>query len=94
MNNSSYTVSPKEPFFQVLGTYILDGFKLAVTVGAMLIGFVALVTFLNNSFVALFNVSFTTLIGYVFAPIAWLMGVPTQDIVQAGESDGNQIDHK
>ncbi len=74
----------KEPFFQVLGTYILDGFKLAVTVGAMLIGFVALVTFLNNSFVALFNVSFTTLIGYVFAPIAWLMGVPTQDIVQAG----------
>ncbi len=74
----------KEPFFQVLGTYILDGFKLAVTVGAMLIGFVALVTFLNNSFIALFNVSFTTLIGYVFAPIAWLMGVPAQDIVQAG----------
>ncbi|WP_019554475.1 NupC/NupG family nucleoside CNT transporter [Propionispira raffinosivorans] len=74
----------KDPFFQVLGTYILDGFKLAVTVGAMLIGFVSLVTFLNSSFDAFFGMTFTTLIGYVFAPIAFVMGVPGQDIVQVG----------
>ncbi|MDO4679959.1 MAG: nucleoside transporter C-terminal domain-containing protein [Aerococcus sp.] len=73
-----------ESFFQMLGTYIVDGFQLAITVGAMLIGFMALITFLNNSFLAIFNVSFTTLIGYVFAPIAWLMGVPAEDIVKAG----------
>ncbi|KRM60858.1 pyrimidine nucleoside transport protein [Paucilactobacillus vaccinostercus DSM 20634] len=73
-----------EPFFQVLGTYITDGFKLAITVGAMLIGFVALVTFLNNSFLAIIHISFTTLIGYVFAPIAFLMGVPSHDIVKVG----------
>ncbi|KRM95658.1 NupC/NupG family nucleoside CNT transporter [Loigolactobacillus rennini] len=74
----------QEPFFQVLGNYIIDGFQLAITVGAMLIGFVALVTFLNNTFLALINVSFTELIGYIFAPIAFLMGVPQQDIVKAG----------
>ncbi|EJO07869.1 NupC/NupG family nucleoside CNT transporter [Oenococcus oeni] len=73
-----------EPFFQVLGNYIVDGFQLAITVAAMLIGFVALVTFLNNSFLAVINISFTSLIGYIFAPIAFLMGVPTSDILKAG----------
>ncbi|MEK1313934.1 hypothetical protein HCY62_08785 [Limosilactobacillus fermentum] len=32
----------------------------------------------------LIRISFTTIIGYVFAPIAWLMGVPNQDIVKVG----------
>lgn len=74
----------KEPFFEVLGNYITDGFKLAISVAAMLIGFVALVTFLNSTFVALIHISFTTLIGYIFAPIAWVMGVPSSDIVKVG----------
>lgn len=73
-----------EPFFQVLGNYIQDGFKLAITVAAMLIGFVALVTFLNSTLTALIHVSFTTIIGYIFSPIAWLMGVPNQDILNVG----------
>lgn len=74
----------KEPFFQVLGEYILDGFHLAITVAAMLIGFVALVTFLNNVFVYFFDFSFTHLLGYVFAPIAFMIGVPQEDIVKVG----------
>lgn len=78
------TKGNKEPFFQVLGNYIVDGFHLAITVAAMLIGFVALVTFLNNSFVAIIHISFTDLIGYVFAPVAFLMGVPSHDIVKVG----------
>ncbi|MGP4118001.1 NupC/NupG family nucleoside CNT transporter [Levilactobacillus zymae] len=74
----------KQPFFQVLGNYIQDGFKLAITVAAMLIGFVALVTFLNNSFLAIIHVSFTAIIGNVFSPIAWIMGVPMKDISEVG----------
>lgn len=73
-----------EPFFQVLGTYITDGFNLAITVGAMLIGFVALVTFLNSSFTAILHISFTDLIGYVFSPVAFLMGVPAHDALKVG----------
>ncbi len=32
----------KKTFFEVLGEYIIDGFKVAITVAAMLVGFVAL----------------------------------------------------
>ncbi len=74
----------KVQVFQVLNTYIIDGFKLAITVGAVLIGFVALITFLNNGFDALFGVTFVHLIGYVFSPIALLMGVPYADVVSVG----------
>jgi nucleoside transport protein len=74
----------KEPFFQVLGEYILDGFHLAVTVAAMLIGFVALVTFLNNCFDFFFHITFTQILGYVFSPIAFAIGVPAEDIVKIG----------
>lgn len=74
----------KKPFFEMLGNYIMNGFNMAITVAAMLIGFVALVTFLNSTFTALLHVSFTTIIGYVFAPIAWVMGVSSQDVVKVG----------
>ncbi|KRM90933.1 NupC/NupG family nucleoside CNT transporter [Liquorilactobacillus cacaonum] len=80
-----------QPFFEVLGTYILDGFKLAITVGAMLIGFIALITFLNNSFLVIIHVSFTTILGYIFSPIAWLMGVPNKDIIKVGSLMATKI---
>ncbi|MDN6255619.1 MAG: NupC/NupG family nucleoside CNT transporter [Tetragenococcus koreensis] len=81
----------KEPFFQVLGNYIQDGFKLATTVAAMLIGFVALVTFLNSTFAAIFNIEFTTVLGYMFSPVAFLMGVPSEDITQVGSLMATKI---
>jgi nucleoside transport protein len=31
----------KQSFFEMLGEYIMDGFKVAVVVAAMLIGFIA-----------------------------------------------------
>ncbi|WP_125547194.1 NupC/NupG family nucleoside CNT transporter [Levilactobacillus lindianensis] len=85
-NDELVQISEKkqEPFFQVLGTYITDGFNLAITVGAMLIGFVALVTFLNSSFTAIIHISFTDLIGYVFSPVAFLMGVPLHESMKVG----------
>lgn len=38
----------KQSFFEVLGEYILDGFKVAVVVAAMLIGFVAIIALVNG----------------------------------------------
>ncbi|MCO7027005.1 nucleoside transporter C-terminal domain-containing protein [Tetragenococcus halophilus] len=81
----------KKPFFQVLGDYIQDGFKLVITVAAMLIGFVALVTFLNSTFAAIFDIEFTTILGYIFSPIAFLMGVPAEDITQVGSLMASKI---
>ena len=71
-------------FFEMLGEYILMGFKVAVIVAAMLIGFIALISMINAGFNAAFGISFQNLIGYLFYPVAWLMGVPAHEALQAG----------
>lgn len=74
----------KQTFFEVLGEYILDGFKVAIIVGAMLIGFVALISMINHVFEAIFGISFQMVLGYVFAPFAFIIGVPGAEVVKAG----------
>jgi nucleoside transport protein len=74
----------KQTFFEVLGEYIMDGFKVAIIVGAMLIGFVALISMINHVFDAIFGVSFQTVLGYVFSPLAFIVGIPAADMVKAG----------
>ncbi|MGE8079914.1 NupC/NupG family nucleoside CNT transporter [Peribacillus loiseleuriae] len=74
----------KQSFFQMLGEYIMDGFKVAVIVGAMLIGFVALMALINSLFDMIFGISFQGILGYIFAPIAFLMGVPWKEAISAG----------
>ncbi|MDX7996988.1 nucleoside permease NupC [Bacillus subtilis] len=74
----------KQSFFEVLGEYILDGFKVAVVVAAMLIGFVAIIALINGIFNAVFGISFQGILGYVFAPFAFLVGIPWNEAVNAG----------
>ncbi|EPY09210.1 permease of transporter for 3 nucleosides [Paenibacillus alvei TS-15] len=74
----------KQSFFEMLGEYIMDGFKVAITVAAMLIGFVALIALVNGIFGSIFGISFQEVLGYVFAPFAFLMGVPWNEAVDAG----------
>ncbi|RDW16736.1 NupC/NupG family nucleoside CNT transporter [Oceanobacillus chungangensis] len=74
----------KQSFFEMLGEYILDGFKVAVIVGAMLIGFIALMAGINHVFELIFSISFQHLLGYLFAPFALLMGIPLSEAVSAG----------
>ncbi|WP_461167542.1 NupC/NupG family nucleoside CNT transporter [Tsukamurella serpentis] len=76
----------KQSFFEMLGEYIMDGAKVALTVAAMLIGFVALIALVNGIFAAIFNgTTFQVVLGHVFAPLAWLTGVPWAECVQAGQ---------
>lgn len=82
----------KQSFFEMLGEYILDGFKVAVIVGAMLIGYIAIIALLNGLVSGAFSLlsggaikwDFQTLIGFVFAPLAFLAGVPWEDAVKSG----------
>ncbi|WP_026573640.1 NupC/NupG family nucleoside CNT transporter [Bacillus sp. UNC438CL73TsuS30] len=74
----------KQSFFEMLGEYILDGFKVAIIVGAMLIGFVALMAAINHLFQLLFSISFQQLLGYIFAPVAFIMGINPAETVRAG----------
>lgn len=75
----------KQTFFQMLGEYIIDGFKVAVIVGAMLIGFIALIAMINGIFAAIFHVTFVHILGFIFSPLAFLIGVPLNECVLAGE---------
>ncbi|WP_301281691.1 MULTISPECIES: NupC/NupG family nucleoside CNT transporter [Lysinibacillus] len=74
----------KQAFFQMIGEYIMDGFKVAIIVGAMLIGFVALMDLINSLFDMIIGISFQEILGYIFAPVAFLMGIPWADAVAAG----------
>jgi nucleoside permease NupC len=50
----------------------------------MLIGFIALINLINYLFTLVFHISFQDVLGYIFAPIAFLMGVPASESVRAG----------
>lgn len=74
----------KQTFFEMIGEYIMDGFKVAIVVAAMLIGFVALIAFINGTFDQIFGITFQHLLGYLFAPVAFIMGIPWSEAVSAG----------
>ncbi|MFP7737103.1 NupC/NupG family nucleoside CNT transporter [Priestia aryabhattai] len=74
----------KQTFFEMLGEYIILGFTIAVTVAAMLIGFVALIAAINGLFDSIFGITFQSILGYIFSPLAFIMGIPASETVQAG----------
>jgi len=77
-------VEEKQTFFEMLGEYIMDGFKVAIIVGAMLIGYNALIGMVNDIFLMVLNISFQEILGYIFAPFAFIMGIPWAEAVSAG----------
>jgi concentrative nucleoside transporter, CNT family len=74
----------------------VDGIRLAVNVGGMLIVFLALTAMLNAALgylgVALFGrtISLELIFGWVFSPLAWLMGVPSADVLKVGQLLGQK----
>ena len=67
-----------------------EGLSLALNVGAMLISFLALVA-LVNALLGLAGLSLQQIFGWVFAPIAWSMGVPWQDAPTIGNLLGTRM---
>ena len=67
-----------------------EGLHLALNVGAMLISFLALVA-LVNFLLGLVNLSLQQVFGWVFAPVAWAMGVPWQDAPRIGNLLGTRM---
>jgi CNT family concentrative nucleoside transporter len=64
-----------------------DGFKIAMNVIAMLIGFIALIAMIDFCLIGIghlfnpdFNLSLDWIFGKLFYPLAWSMGVPAQDV--------------
>lgn len=74
-----------------------EGLKLALNVGAMLLAFIALVAMLNGvlgglgGLVGFPNLSFELITGYLFSPIAFLIGVPWEDCLAVGGLLGKKM---
>ena len=67
-----------------------EGLALALNVGAMLISFLALIA-LVNALLGLVGLSLQEIFGWVFAPIAWSMGVPWRDATTVGNLLGTRM---
>jgi CNT family concentrative nucleoside transporter len=74
-----------------------DGLQLVLNVAAMLIAFLALIALVNGIFGKAHEVanwfpsSMQQLFGFVFAPIAWLLGVPWHDCSTIGQLLGERL---
>jgi CNT family concentrative nucleoside transporter len=74
-----------------------SGLKLAVNVGAMLLAFIALIALLNTivgGISGLFGYEDITIeffLGYLFAPFAYIIGVPVNEMLQAGSFIGQKV---
>jgi CNT family concentrative nucleoside transporter len=74
-----------------------DGLQLCLNIGAMLIAFLALIAMVNGIFAGIhslagwFPSSMETLFGFVFSPVAWLLGVPWKDCAAIGQLLGERL---
>ena len=68
-----------------------DGLDICLNVGAILIAFIALVSLLNSilgiagGWVGITDLSLQLILGYVFFPIVWLMGIPLSETLASAE---------
>ncbi len=74
-----------------------SGLLLAANVGAMLIAFIALIALANGllewsgGMLGMPGLSIQLILGYVFSPIAWLIGIPWDEAMQAGSYIGQKL---
>ncbi|MCM3618975.1 NupC/NupG family nucleoside CNT transporter [Sutcliffiella horikoshii] len=74
-----------------------DGLKLALNVGAMLLAFIALIALINGilggvgGWFGAENFSLDFILGYLFAPLAFVIGIPWSEAVAAGNLIGQKL---
>jgi concentrative nucleoside transporter, CNT family len=74
-----------------------EGMKLAINVGAMLLAFIALIAMVNGllslvgGWFSFPQLSLELITGYLFWPVAWLMGIPAADCMAVGSLLGKKL---
>ncbi len=75
----------------------VDGLRLALNVGAMLVAFLALIALTNDllgfagGLVGLQGLTLERILGWLFAPVAWLVGVPWDEAARVGSLFGIKV---
>ncbi|MDA0788029.1 MAG: NupC/NupG family nucleoside CNT transporter [Proteobacteria bacterium] len=83
--------------FDAAAAGALSGLQLALNVGAMLLAFTALIAMLNaivgflGGLVGFENVTIELLLGYLFQPVAWTLGIPWAEANLAGSLIGQKL---
>jgi len=84
-------ISQADSVFGAISAGALDGGRVALIVAAMLVAYVGLMALINAAFAGAIGISFTEILGYIFAPVAFIMGVPSSEIVTAGSIMGTKL---
>jgi concentrative nucleoside transporter, CNT family len=90
MSEEEVDQEKKENLLGAIARGTTDGLGLALNIAAMLISFLALIALLNGIFggihahVGWFPPSLESIMGRLFAPIAWVIGVPWHDCMAIG----------
>ena len=80
-----------ENAMDALGKGATDGLKLAANIGAMLIAFISILSMVNYTLDYVFQINLQEILGYVFAPLAWMMGIPWEEANVVGRLMGEKI---
>lgn len=80
-----------------LASGAMNGMKVAVAVGTMLVAFVSVIAMVNTGLesfgelLGLNGITLQLLFGYLFSPLAWLIGVPSHEVLMAGSYIGQKV---
>lgn len=83
--------------FDAAATGASSGLQLAMNVGAMLLAFIALIAMLNGligwigGVIGIEDLTFQMILGYIFQPLAWALGVPWAEANLAGSFIGQKM---
>ncbi|MBB1312864.1 MULTISPECIES: NupC/NupG family nucleoside CNT transporter [Aliivibrio] len=89
--------SEQSNVIDALASGAMNGMKIAVAVGTMLIAFVSVIAMLNSGlemvagWFGFEGITLQIVFGYLFAPIAWIIGIPESEMVMAGSYIGQKI---
>ncbi len=84
--------SPYSNIIDAISHGASDGMKISVNVIAMLIGFIALIAFLNWGIGKMIpGVTLDVIFSKIFYPMTWAMGVPNADIANAASLLGQKL---
>ena len=74
-----------------LGNGATQGLKLAANIGAMLIAFISILSMINFTLEHFLNINLQEILGIIFSPLAWTMGIPWKEANIVGRLMGEKI---
>ncbi|MBE3655110.1 transporter [Vibrio navarrensis] len=96
-NDIALDKSDQSNVIDALASGAMGGMKVAVAVGTMLIAFVSVIAMVNTGLenlgelLGFSGITLQAMFGYLFSPLAWLIGVPTHEVLAAGSYIGQKI---